>query len=274
MDIENNELATEIITEPKGSESTGHEIVGETKPMSKWEENARSAGWVPLEEWQGDPEDWTDAKEFVKRGELFHKISSQSSEIKDLRKAINGLMEHHQKVRETEFSRALDYLKQQKKTALEEGDADKLLAVDDAIDKLKEEQAQAKEEAKVEKKSGPTPVFVNWVSQNQWYTQDPELREFADEVGIITFKKSGGTIAEDELYKIVKARVMKAFPEKFKGQGAKTSTVEGATSSRPSKADTFKLDEHEERIMKTFVRQGIMTAEEYKNELKRVKGIA
>lgn len=255
-------------------ENTGHAVPGEVVPPSKWDTAARQGGWVPLEEWQGDPEDWTDAKEFVKRGELFHKISNQSGEIKELKKAINGLMEHHQKVKETEFTRALDYLKQQKKTALEEGDADKLLAVDDAIDQLKEEQQEAKKEAKVEQKAGPTPVFVSWAAQNPWYVKDPELREFADEIGVLLYKKAGGQVAEEDLYRQVKQRVMKAFPDKFKGQGTKTPGVEGATSSQPSKASNFKLTEDEEKVMKTFVRSGVMTKEQYIADLKQVKGIA
>ena len=202
--------------------------------------------------WEGDPDDWTDAKEFVRRGELFHKITSQSHEIKDLKKAINSLMEHHQKVKETEFTRALEYLKQQKKVALEEGDADKILAVDEAIDTLKQEkQTEAKTEAE-QKKAGPTPVFVQWVQQNSWYLQDPELRAFADDVGVGAFQRAGGNIAESELYEMVKKRVMKAFPEKFKGNGSKTSAVEGASgSTRPSKVDTFKMTEDEERVCKT-----------------------
>ncbi len=260
--------------EDTGNDNEGHHIEGEVKPPSKWESSARAGGWVPLEEWQGDPEDWTDAKEFVKRGELFHKISNQSSEIKELKKAIGSLMEHHHKVKETEFTRALDYLRQQKKVALEEGDADKLLAVDDAIDKLKEEQQEAKQEAKVEQKAGPTPVFVSWAAQNPWYVKDPELREYADEIGVLLYKKAGGAVAEEDLYKQVKQRVMRAFPEKFKGQGTKTPGVEGATSSQPSKADNFKLTEDEERVMKTFVRSGVMTKDQYITDLKRVKGVA
>lgn len=255
------------------NDNPGTPIPGEAKPVSKWETSARDAGWVPLEEWEGDPEDWTDAKEFVKRGELFHKISSQSSEIKELKKAISGLMDHHQKVKETEFTRALDYLKQQKKAALEEGDSDKLLAVDEAIDVLKEERTQAKQEAQEEKKAGPTPMFTDWVRQNPWYVNDPELREFADEVGVGIFQTKQGKISEEDLYKEVKKRVMKTYPEKFKGQGTKTPNVEGGNlQTRQPKSDNFALSDEEKRVMNTFVRQGIMTKEQYIEDLKRVKG--
>ena len=67
---------------------------------------------------------------------------------------------------------------------------------------------------------------------------------------------------------------MRMYPEKFKGQGTKTSTVEGTTTSRPVKSDSFKLTEDEERVMKTFVRSGVMTKEEYIADLKRVKGVS
>lgn len=259
------------------SQNEGIKVEGEqTAQPSKWESAARASGWVPLDEWEGDPEDWTDAKEFTRRGELFHKISSQSSEIKDLKKAIGSLMEHHQKVKETEFSRALDYLKQQKKAALEEGDADKLMAVDEAIDTLKQEKQEEGKKAETEaKKEGPTPVFVSWVQQNSWYLKDPELRAFADDVGVGAFQRAGGKVAESELYEMVRNRVMKAFPEKFKGNGNRTSTVEGASGSgRPAKADNFKLSEMEEKTMKTFVRQGIMTKEQYIKDLKAVQGLS
>ena len=238
------------------------------------EERARSEGWVPKEEWDDTKGKWRPAEEFLDRGELFHKISNQSSEIKELKKAIGALTEHHQKVKETEFKRALEYLKQQKKTALEEGDADKLLAVDEAIDTLKEER-QAEERQTPQQKAGPTPHFVSWVQTNQWYLKDPELRAFADDVGVGAFQRAGGNIGEAELYEMVKRRVMKQFPEKFKGNGKPNSAVEGSSgTAAPRKTDNFKLTEDEERVMKTFVRQGVMTKEQYIADLKAVKGIS
>ena len=271
VDLNDNDATLGNQDEVDAGTNEGVQIEGESKPVSKWEQTARDSGWVPLDEWEGDPEDHVDAREFVKRGELFHKISSQSSEIKELKKAIGALSEHHQKVKESEFKRALEYLKQQKKSALEEGDADKLLAVDEAIDTLKAEKAEEVKAAPQEKQ-GPSPHFVGWVQQNQWYLKDPELRSFADDVGVGAFQRAKGQIAEEELYAMVKQRVMKAFPEKFKAQGKATSSVEGAAGNgRPQKADNFKLTEEETKAMNTFVRQGIMTKQEYIDEIKRVR---
>lgn len=257
----------------KGEFNDGTHIEGEVKPVSKWETQARASGWVPLEDWEGDPEDHVDAREYVKRGELFHRISNQSSEIKDLKRAISGLMDHHKKVKENEFTRALEYLKQQKKTALEEGDADRLLAVDEAIDTLKQEKQQETKDNVSSASKQPTPFFVGWVKQNQWYISDPELRAFADDVGIGAFQRVQGQIDEQELYQLVKTRVMKAYPEKFKTK-PNTSPVDGGTGTlRKPRTDNYQLSAEEEKVMKTFVRQGVMTKEEYINELKQINGV-
>ena len=255
------------------STNEGVQIEGEAAPAgSKFETTARDNGWVPKTEWQGDPDDWVDAKEYVRRGELFSKIDHQRSEIRDLKKAIGALQEHHTKVKESEYQRALEYLKQQKKTALEEGDADRLLATDDAIDILKQERQQEQVVAQQQQKAGPTPYFQSWVAKNNWYLNDPELRSFADDIGVGAYQRAKGQIAEEELYELVRNRVLKAYPEKFRGNAPKTSAVEGAGgTSHAVKPDSFKLSEEETKAMNTFVRQGIMTKQQYIDEIKRTR---
>ncbi len=242
-----------------------------TPSVSKYDAEARTQGWVPKEEWDGDPDDWTDSREFVKRGELFHKISNQSGELKELRKAMQGLVEHHNKVKDTEFKRALDYLKTEKKKALEDGNADQLIAVDDAIEQLKDEQSKAKTTSTQQEAKGPTPVFVDWVKQNAWYASDQDMRAFADDIGVGYYNRNPG-VSEGDLYKVVKERVMKAFPEKFKGQGTKNQSVEGTSNAAPKKSSTFKLTEEEERVCKTFVRTGALTREQYIADIKSMRG--
>lgn len=241
---------------------------------SKYEDSARIQGWVPKEEWKGDPDDWRPAKEFVERGELLGSISSVRHENKELKKAIGALLEHHNKVKETEFSRALDYLKNQKKAALESGDADQLLKVEEAIDVVKEEQKQHVSTTNKPTNKQLSPEFVSWANQNPWYIENVEMRSFADDVGVGFFNRNPSA-SEQEVYAYVAKRVAQAFPDKFKKGGVKVEQVEGGSGSgRPVKTDSFKLSEEEAQVMRTFVRQGVMTEAQYKEELKRVKGLA
>lgn len=255
--------------EPQETEITAPQV-----EVDPYEETARSQGWRPKEEWDGAPHEWRPAKEFVERGELFSKIHDLKSENKQIREALQSLNVHHQKVRETEFKRALQQLREEKKAALQEGDADKLLQVEEAMDILKEKQQEESVAKQPAKAAGPTPTFQSWVQANTWYLNDAELREYADTIGVGYFSRNQDK-TEAEVYEHVLKQVKKTYPEKFKGKAPTAPSVEGGSSGAPSsKKDTFTLSEEEERVMKTFVRQGIMTADEYKAELKRVKGMA
>ena len=49
----------------------------EPAQFDEYEQRASAEGWVPKEEWTGDPAQWRPAKEFLDRGELFKKIEEQ-----------------------------------------------------------------------------------------------------------------------------------------------------------------------------------------------------
>jgi hypothetical protein len=50
--------------------------------LTEIEQRASSRGWVPKDEWDGDPEEWRPAKEFIDRGELFKKIEDKIEQLK------------------------------------------------------------------------------------------------------------------------------------------------------------------------------------------------
>lgn len=237
------------------------------------EEKAREQGWKPKEEWEGNPDEWRPAKEFLDRGELFSKISGQNSEIKELKKTLNYLVDHHKKVKETEYNRALTHLKAMKVEAFEKGDAEKIVELDEAIADVKAEQKSATAVANAPQVKEPTTAFVQFVKNNAWYSTNQEMKTFADEVGIGYFQRNPG-ITETALHEYVVKRVKQAFPSEFQSK-PKAPSVEGASGSGPTRqANTkeYALTEDERKTMMTFVRQGIMTKEEYIKDLKAVKG--
>ena len=123
----------------------GTQIQGES--LTPTQQEALAQGWVPKDEYDGDPEKFVDAGEFLRRGELFRKIESQSKEMKDMRKALAEMAKHNAKIREVEYQRALDTLKAEKKAALSEGDADRVVEIDDKIDLVKTQQKQDAQQA-------------------------------------------------------------------------------------------------------------------------------
>ena len=103
---------TQEVNQPVVDEQTQQNQQDSTSQVDSYEQQAREQGWRPKEEYEGDPEKWRPAKEFVERGELFGKIDHMGKELKETRKALKMLQEHHSKVKETEYNNALKELKQ------------------------------------------------------------------------------------------------------------------------------------------------------------------
>ena len=241
--------------------------------LSPTQQEALNQGWVPKEEYHGDPEKWVDAGEFLRRGELFKKIESQGRELKEVRRALDGLKTLHASVREVEYQRALETLKAQKKEALESGDADAVIAADERIDLVKEQQRMlAMEQTTATQPSGEQhPIFVEWKNRNSWYESSRPMKAFADARGA---ELAAEGISPPEVLKIIEKEIRQEFPQKFQNQRQnRAPAVETGNNKGGSSKAAFQLTPEERRIMQTFVRQGVMTEEKYIADLKKIKGV-
>lgn len=235
------------------------------------EQRAMESGWVPENEWDGDKSQWRPAKEFLDRGELFKKIDDQNRSVKELKRALDDMKRHHQTVRETEYARALQALKDQKKAALVEGDADEVVRIDDQIDLVRDEQTKLKQNVVQEEYTAePAPEFVSWVSHNKWYESDTNMKTWADGIG--RNLAAAGMKPEKVLQEIEK-QVKEVFPNKFRNVNRdKPGSVEGSSNKGGKGSGSFVLSDDERRVMQRFVRSGVMTEAEYIKDLKSVRG--
>jgi hypothetical protein len=272
---DNIDNSTESVTIPNDENSevveTTEKVPVQSEP-SESEVTALEKGWRPKEEYEGDPKKWVDADEFLRRGELFEKIDLMGRELRDTKKTLRMLQTHHDTVRETEFQRAIQELKLEKKQAYEEGDHEKVVELDDKLLDIRIEQKN--ETAAAHQQSNqPDPRFVSWVNKNQWYAKDEELRAFSDEVGV-SHAKSYPDKSPEEVLQYVETRVRKAFPDKFNNlrRTAPGAVLAGGKAGSAGKKEEYALSEDEHKIMMNFVRQGVMTKEKYIEDLKKIKG--
>ena len=95
----------------------------EQKPVeySKIELEAMEMGWRPKEEFNGEEDDFIDAKEFVRRKPLFDKIDSTTRELKQFKKAFDALKGHYTAVHGSAYQQALANLKMTRKQAITDG---------------------------------------------------------------------------------------------------------------------------------------------------------
>jgi len=244
---------------------------------SESEVKARRLGWMPKEEYKGNPDQWRDADEFLQRGEEIHgylkadlqklqqTISQRDNEIAEMRSAMEQFRQFHNETEARAYKRAIDELKQLKATAVSQGDGEKVVEIDEELDKLKE--AQRKPEApKQSSKGGDNGDFTTWIQENRWYAEDVELQEMADAFGDVVRRKNPSVTGKEFLDEVAK-RVKKAAPEKFENPARSRAAVSSSSDSRPAGGSKKKgyndLPAEAKAACDKFVKQKMLTVDQY-----------
>jgi hypothetical protein len=245
---------------------------------SEVELEALDQGWTPKDSWKGNPDEWRPAKEFVDRGNLFRKIESQKNELHELRKAVSTLAEHNQKVFDAGYKRAMEDLREAKKSAIREGDGEAVVQIEEQMDALSAQYQERKQELTqpTQQQRQPDPLFMTWLSHNNWYQEDRKLRGYADSV-TTEYLSRNPSANLGEVLKAVDKEMREAFPQKFNVRREPPSAVEGG-SNRSSGSSANRgiresdLNDDERKIMKTLIRSGVITKEKYLEDLQKVRG--
>lgn len=227
-------------------------VVEQTEAQVATEKEARILGWVPKEDFR-DGDHWVDAEAFVKRGKeinpilrknnetLFKKLDEANREIAEIKQAAKEFGAFQKKEadkRVEELKTELAELKEKKKAAVSQGDGEAVVALDDAIDVIKEQQQEAKA-VKVEVKPVVAvpktfdPVITEWMEENKWFTTDDKMTRIADAIGV-SINQNYPNLAGKAFFEQLDKELEEVLPSKYK-KTARTSPVEANTqgSNRP-----------------------------------------
>lgn len=254
-------------------ENSGTQTTTQTEQQDPFETKALEMGWRPQEEWEGDPEDFVDAKEYVRRQPLFDKISGLNKHVKKLEQALEAFKVHHSRVKETEYNRALDQLKLARRQALRDGETDQALALEDKMDEIQAQKKEFEESLPSTPQNAEAhPTFVAWRQQNTWYQKDRAMTAFADKLGVELHQQG---LSPDEVLSQITKEIRTEFKHKFTNPKRDApSAVEGSSrKTTKSSEDSFSMPEADRRVMEKLIRAGAMTKEEYIKEYKRVQGL-
>lgn len=149
---------------------------------------ARSLGWLPADEFKGDPAKCVDAKTFVDRADTFMPFIKKDRDdwkrkFSELQHTVKQASAHFSKVEERAYTRALADLEAKHADAVETGDVAAARAAMNEIGEVKAEiAAKPKPEAD---EPGFDPVAARreinaWVEDNDWYVLDDAKRRYAD----------------------------------------------------------------------------------------------
>jgi hypothetical protein len=261
------------IDQLKEGQPAQEEQVEQTPQLTEIEQKALEMGWRPKSEFDGDEEDFIDAKEFVRRKPLFDKIETQSKEIKNVRKAVEALKQHYSAREEAAVKAALAKLQDAKEEAINNSDGAAVRAIESEIKRTETEAARLKE-LDAESQEQPTvhPEFAAWTNRNRWYTETGYMRNWADDYGRELHRQGMNPL---EVLKKVEAQVKKEFPHKFTNpnKGNAPDVEAGGRGQGGKSSDKFQLTEQEQKVMKTLVSTKVMSEADYIAQVKAMRGV-
>jgi DNA repair exonuclease SbcCD ATPase subunit len=207
------------------------------------EQEARTLGWVPQEEFKGDLARWVDAETFVERGHtvmpilrknnerLEQLVKSQAEELNKVKnlfsasqESITELQKVHADAMKAAVEKARRDVMAEIRTAREDGDVERELQLTDELADLKNQQKTL--ENKPQEPAAPAqaqqqevhPDLKAWMEENPWFGTDQ--RKTMKAMGI--------------------AQVLRADPDNEKLQGREffdrvLEELEGKTTARTDK---------------------------------------
>ena len=245
---------------------------GKKVELSPIEEQAQSRGHKPKDQWEGDPNEWVDAATFVRMGELMDKISSQSRELKEVKGVISEFKKHSQERDVIALKKAKALLLEEKATALEGEDFNKVVQIDEDI-KEADRQIETTNNGSGNDAPGTDPFKAYyedvWVKNNDWYQKSTAMRGAADNIGD-DFMAANPNASPEDLFKHVTKEIKEEFAHKFKNPnrdepGAVGSSKGKGQGNRNSRLD---LTDDEYAVGMKFVKQDLYKSiEEYAAEL-------
>lgn len=244
--------------------------------ISQTEEKARSLGWRPKEEYEGEKR-WVDADEFVERAELYDGIHKANRKAKKMEKVIETLMVHNREIEKAALQKALEALRQEKVEAAKDNDVSKVVLVDEKIDEIKEKLTTTK--ADNPPASDTEEILAEWKSENSWFDEsspefDEDMQAYANGLGS-KLENQNPDWSSDKILSEVAKRTKKAFEWKFKNKNRETpnkvSGVGGKGKSGTSHEKKITYDDlplEAKEMYRTLVKTntnpyGVMSADEY-----------
>lgn len=222
---------------------------------SEAEVKAMRLGWVPKDQFKGDPEKHRSAEEFLERGvnmlpllqrdneKLHRSMSRLEKRLEDQSRTFEEFQKYSSGAEERAYKRAKAELEGKLDNAIQSADVAGAQQVRRELAALEDDRPKP---AKVEERSDKPkvePVFQEFMDENPWFNSDPALQGYAvKEFGKLEREQPGRS--QKELLAETKKRVMDKFPEEFginprREAASAVASPNGGTASPKKKGKTY-----------------------------------
>lgn len=269
-------MADEDEAPPEGeTDAAAAEDAGGDDEASAVETTAREQGWAPKEEFRGDPSDWIDADEFVKRGNpqyLRKQLGKSEKQLRELeRKAaateadFNRRLAKMETLNKAQRNKLYADIEAAREAAVEIGDKAEYQRLNKVEAQLYEQEQKAEKAAPAEEKGAdkPHPDVERWVSENPWFTKSKALNHAAQGIHAELLDTEPGLTIAENLAK-TRAEIIRRFPEKFSKNAAAAKTnghsaVESGqrTVSTPKGKGFSDIPAEERKVIEGHIKEGL-----------------
>lgn len=246
--------------ETENTEATEATEVAAAPVEEAAEDRALTMGWVPKEQFKGDPDKWVDAATFIKRGEEFLPFLKAANkrlerELETVKKSMREFAEFHTKTEARAYERALKDLEARQEAAAAAGDTQ-------AVKEITKEIVGLAKEVSAPKTNANKDVVEEWKAENAWYDKDPVMRGAAFEIAN-ELVEQGITDPAKQLAEVTR-RIKAEFPHKFENpKRREPGAVEGNTPVARRGKSRSDLPPEARSTMDRWVKQGLITEAQY-----------
>lgn len=240
-----------------------------------YDAEARAAGWRPKDEFKGEESRWVDAETFVKRGEewapyvrantqrLEEAIKAARQENKELRKTVKDFADHHTKVEQRAYERAVRDLLARQDEAVQAGDVQEVRAITKEMADLAAEAAPGRS---TQHPNGWTPDYAEAVEvfqeENPWFQKDKAMTAFAIALDQELAEQGKSYSAR---FKEIAKQIKEEFPHKFENPNrARAAAVgDGAPAAGRRSGRSFSdLPPDAKAMCDRFIKNGFIKSRE------------
>lgn len=223
---------------------------------------ASDLGWTPKDQWQGDPEKWKPAEQFIRDGrEIQHTTARELRSVREQMERLGGVTET---IIQDRVATARANWEREFDQAVEDGDT------------ARARELRAKEPTAPAKATGPDPTVQRWVADNPWFETHPRAKAVAAEISDKLARQ--GFDVPTQL-KEAEAEVKLRYPDLFKAPTKAPPATQTGQSRNPNPSNRVKgftdMPQDSQRIALDFEKRlGVpkeQTAKSYWAEQEGVK---
>lgn len=254
-------LAGEVETPEEG-------VVEPTEEYTEAEQRAMEMGWNPdPESLEDSDKEWIPADEFLRNQKWVNEIKELKRQLKKTKRITEAFKEQNQIAAQKGYEKAIADLKRAKIEAAENHDIAGMLAIDERIEEVENEQKQTEAAvAAAYTKEDWDTAYEDFLDDNPWYTTDVKMKALADKVGWEYAQSHQGASPED-----VYSYVINTVKQEFQQAPAKPQKPAAVASPRRRSAATptkakhgiSDIPEEHRHIAMTLIKTNQISEEEY-----------